>query len=79
MLGLEHTITGAEPGFQVRGAHIKKMRRAEGGGKIFVVFRVKNHDFTPKNHIFSNFRSALGLEHTLTDVLNQLTEFPGTI
>ena len=20
------------------------------------VFRVKNHDFTPKNHIFSNFR-----------------------
>jgi hypothetical protein len=22
-------------------------------GKIFGVFRVKNHDFTPKNHIFS--------------------------
>ena len=22
------------------------------------VFRVKNHDFTPKNHIFSNFRGA---------------------
>ena len=21
----------------------------------FGVFRVKNHDFTPKNHIFSNF------------------------
>ena len=30
------------------------MRRAEGGAKIFGVFRVKNHDFTPKNHIFSN-------------------------
>jgi hypothetical protein len=30
---------------------------AEGGAKIFGVFRVKNHDFTPKkNHIFSNFR-----------------------
>ena len=28
---------------------------AEGGAKIFGVFRVKNHDFTPKNHIFSNF------------------------
>jgi hypothetical protein len=23
---------------------------------MFVVFRVKNHDFTPKNHILSNFR-----------------------
>jgi hypothetical protein len=30
------------------------MRRAEGGGNIFGVFRVKNHYFTPKNHIFSN-------------------------
>ena len=30
------------------------MRRAEGGAKIFGVFRVKNHDFTPKNLIFSN-------------------------
>ena len=29
---------------------------AEGGAKIVGVFRVKNHDFTPKNHIFSNFR-----------------------
>ena len=29
------------------------MRRAEGGAKIFGVFPVKNHDFTPKNHIFS--------------------------
>ena len=24
---------------------------AEGGANIFEVFRVKNHDFTPKNHI----------------------------
>ena len=39
------------------GAHLKKLRRAEGGGKIFGVFRVKNHDFTPKNH-FSNFRGG---------------------
>jgi hypothetical protein len=31
---------------------------AEGGAKIFEVFRVKNHDFTPKNLIFSNFRGA---------------------
>jgi hypothetical protein len=35
------TFTGADPGFQVRGAHLKKMRRAEGGAKNFGVFRVK--------------------------------------
>jgi hypothetical protein len=28
--------------------------------KIFGVFRVKNHDFTPKNHIFSNFEGGGG-------------------
>ena len=32
---------------------------AEGGGKSFGVFRVKNHNFTPKNHIFSNFRGGM--------------------
>jgi hypothetical protein len=37
---------------------LKKMHRAEGGAKILGVFRVKNHDFTPKNHIFSNFRGG---------------------
>ena len=30
----------------------------EGGAKIVGVFRVKNHDFTPKNLIFSNFRGG---------------------
>ena len=40
--------------FKLGGAHLKKMRRAEGGAKIFGIFRVKKHDFTPKNHIFSN-------------------------
>ena len=50
-------VPGADPGFQVRGeGHLKKLRRAEGGAKMFGVFRVKNHDFTPKKHIFSNFR-----------------------
>jgi hypothetical protein len=28
------------------------LRQAEGSAKIFGVFRVKNHDFPPKNHIF---------------------------
>ena len=51
-------ISGADPGFHVRGAHLKELLRAEGGAKMFGVFRVKNHDFTPKNHIFSNFRRA---------------------
>ena len=42
-----------------KGGHTqKKLRRAEGGAKIFGVFRVKNHDFTPKNLIFSNFRGG---------------------
>jgi hypothetical protein len=38
------------------GAHLKKMRRAEGGAKNFGVFRVKNHDFTLKNQIFFQWR-----------------------
>ena len=44
--------------FKLGGAHLKKLRRAEGGAKNFGVFRVKNHDFTPKNHIFSNLRGG---------------------
>ena len=48
-------IPGADPGFQVRGggggAHLKKLRRAEGGTNIFGVFRVKIHDFTQKKQI----------------------------
>ena len=52
--------TGADPGFQVRGggggAHLKKLRRAEGDAKIFGVFRVKNHDFTPKKSYFFQLR-----------------------
>jgi hypothetical protein len=42
------------------GAYFKKLCRAEGGAEIFGVFRVKNHDFTPKNLIFSNFRGGRG-------------------
>jgi hypothetical protein len=48
--------TGVDPGFQVRGGvHLKKLGRAEGGTKFFWVFRVKNHDFMPKNHFFFQF------------------------
>jgi hypothetical protein len=48
-------ISGADPGFQVMGVHLKKLRRAEGGTKIVGVFRVKNHDFTPKKSYFFQF------------------------
>ena len=48
-------ITGADPGFQVRGCALKF---------AFGVFRVKNHDFTPKNHIFSNFPDLRPLSAT---------------
>ena len=37
-------ILRADPGFQVRGAHLKTSR--------------EHHDFTHKNHIFSNFRGG---------------------
>ena len=41
-------MSEADPGFQVRGADLKKLRRVEGGANNFGVFRVKkNHDFTP--------------------------------
>ena len=53
-------MSGADPGFQVRGADLKKLRRAEGGANIFGVFRVKNHDFTPNFFIFSNFMGGGG-------------------
>ena len=43
---------GADPGFQVREAHLKKMRPAGGGTNNFGVFCVKNHDFNSKKIIF---------------------------
>jgi hypothetical protein len=50
-------MPGVDPGLG-EGVHLKKLRQTEAGAKIFGVFRVKNHDFTPKNHIFSNFRGG---------------------
>ena len=47
---LSHTLLlqGRIQDFKLGGAHLKKLRRADGGAKIFGVFRVKIHDFTPK-------------------------------
>ena len=52
--------------FKLGGAHLKKLHRAEGGAKMFGVFRVKNHDFTPKNLIFpilGGMREIFGVFH----------------
>jgi hypothetical protein len=47
-----YNIQGRIQDFKIGGAHLKKLRRAEGGAKKIGVFRVKKHDFTPKNQFF---------------------------
>ena len=48
-----HTICqGRIQDFKLGRAHLKKLRRVEEGAKYFGVFRVKNHDFTPKIILF---------------------------
>ena len=44
-----YRVQGRIQDFKLGGAHLKKLRRMEGGVNIFGVFRVKNYDFTPKN------------------------------
>ena len=51
---MDTCVSGADPGFQVRGVILKKIAPSGGRREHFWVFRVKNHEFTPKNHIFSN-------------------------
>jgi hypothetical protein len=50
---IQSIVQGRIQDFKLGGAHLKKLRRAEGGAKIFEVFRMKNHDFTPKNLVKS--------------------------
>jgi hypothetical protein len=40
------------------GGAPKKIAPSGGKREILGVFRMKNHDVAPKNHIFSNFRGA---------------------
>ena len=49
-----YNVPEADPGFQVRGSALKEIAPSGGRREIFWVFRVKNHDFTPKIHIVSN-------------------------
>jgi hypothetical protein len=51
----KNLTAGADPGFQVRGAHLKKIAPSGGRREIFGVFCVKNHDFTPKKSYFFQF------------------------
>ena len=53
---------GADPGFQVRGAHLNNLCRSEVGAKIVGVFRVKNHDFTPKKDTRIEYDSLLNVQ-----------------
>ena len=53
-----YRVQGRIQDFKLRGAHLKKLRRMEGGVNIFGVSRVKNYDFTPKKHIFPILRGA---------------------
>jgi hypothetical protein len=50
--------TGADQGFQVRRGELKKIVPSGGRHENFGIFRVKIHDFTPNNLIFSNFKGG---------------------
>ena len=62
---VEEQYQGRIQDFKLGGAHLKKLRRAEGGAKMFWVFSVKTHDFTPKKSYFSNFRGRAPLDPPL--------------
>ena len=84
MIYIMIAIQGRIHDFKLGGAHLKKLRRAEGGAKILGVFRVKNNDLTPKNHIFSNFRwSARRMRPTPLDpplpLFNHILSFGGVV
>jgi hypothetical protein len=44
--------------FKLGGGALKKNASSGGRRENFGVFRVKNHDYTPTNYIFSNFRGG---------------------
>ena len=53
----------------------------EGGANILGIFRLENHDFAPKNHIFFNFRGGARrvrpLDPPLPLVEQELLTLPG--
>ena len=55
LINYYHYYSGADPGFQVRGAHLKKLRRAEGGAKNFGVFLCEKSRLYAKKSYFFQF------------------------
>jgi hypothetical protein len=49
---IQCTYQGRIQDFKLGGAHLKKLRRAEGGANIFGVFRVKKSRFCAKKSFF---------------------------
>jgi hypothetical protein len=47
-----NSLRGRIQDFKLGGGALKKIAPSGGKREIFGVFRVKNPDFTPKNHIF---------------------------
>ena len=53
-------LPGADPGFQVRGCTLKNCAERRDARTFLGYSCEKNHDFKPKNHIFSNFKGGGG-------------------
>ena len=49
-------ISGADPGFQVRGGALKKLRRVEGGAKFFWGISCEKSRFYAKKSYFFQLR-----------------------
>ena len=55
------STSGADPGFQVRGAHLKKLRRAEGGAKMcWGISCEKSRFYAKKSYFFKFYRGHAG-------------------
>jgi hypothetical protein len=79
-------IQGRIQDFKLGGAHLKKIQRAEGGAKIFGVFRVKNINLIFRKLIliydiftFQNFRfiSSVRHKHRYWFVSRHISSFTG--
>jgi hypothetical protein len=50
------------------GGALKRIALSGGRREIFGVFRVKYHDFTPKNQFFSNFRGGAWIRPCISSI-----------
>ena len=61
-------IPGADPGFQARGAHLKKIAPSGGGREHFWgISCEKSRFYAKKNHIFSNLMGGARRVHPPLD------------